>query len=222
MKKSNKIMVGVLAFILTCFIGYALFSENVVVDGTLNASGDFKFKASCMSGLNNTNLQYVKNNLDGVPTIENGYENEYCNVSGDNVSFGANFKYPTAIKYFSITLENTGTIDAVYDLEAMDTTIKNCWDLNGDGKAEEGCDTSLNLTIVYPLSIIHNGNECILWDDSCQEYEIKNEVWKIPSGAKLNVLTAVTWPSALSTEDYSGVLMKMESSVKFNFEQVKN
>ena len=42
----------------------------------------------------------------------------------------------------------------------------------------------------------------------------------LPSGAKLNVLTAVTWPSALSTEDYSGVLMKMESSVKFNFEQV--
>ena len=34
MNKNNKILIAVLAFVLVCVVGYALFSENITVTGT--------------------------------------------------------------------------------------------------------------------------------------------------------------------------------------------
>lgn len=235
MKKSNKILIAILAFILTCFIGYALFSETVVVSGTLNASGNFRFEATCMNGLDEANYRYVNEMLStdigGLKPIEGGYENEYCKTSGDTVSFGANLKYPTAVKFYTIYLENTGTIDAIYDEDNIDMTIKNCVDYNGDGVAEEKCDSSgIQFSIVYPLSIIHNGKQCIMELGECGDLRIEDDdpktdenIYLIPSGAKLGVLAAARWASFLDdNDDNNGNLIKMDTTVKFNFEQVKN
>ncbi len=223
MKKSNKILVGILAFILTCLIGYALFSETVVVNGTLNASGNFSFKASCMNGLDSYNLDFIKKASNVLPETESGYENEFCNVSGNTVSFGANFKYPTAAKYYTLYFENTGTIDAIFNYGKSDIVIKNCLDENGDGKAEESCETNLQFTSIYPVSIIYNGNQCMIYNGDCEAFDLNGDGdWLIPVGAKLGLLAVSYWHPDLDEEAHNNTLIKMDTTIKFNFEQVTN
>ena len=41
MKKQNIIVVGIIAFILTVAVGYALFSETLTISGTATAEGTF-------------------------------------------------------------------------------------------------------------------------------------------------------------------------------------
>ena len=50
MNKSNKILLGVLLFVVVCVVGYALFSETITVTGTATASGDFAFESKCFAG----------------------------------------------------------------------------------------------------------------------------------------------------------------------------
>ena len=49
MKKQNIIVVGIIAFILTVAVGYALFSETLTISGTATAEGTFdvEFRSHC-------------------------------------------------------------------------------------------------------------------------------------------------------------------------------
>ena len=46
MNKSNKLLIGILAFVVVCVIGYALFSETITVTGTAMAKGNFDIKVT--------------------------------------------------------------------------------------------------------------------------------------------------------------------------------
>ena len=41
MNKNNKLLIGMLTFVVVCVVGYALFSENITVTGSATASGDW-------------------------------------------------------------------------------------------------------------------------------------------------------------------------------------
>ena len=46
-KRKNKILVGCLALLLVMAVGYALFSENITINGTATAKGDFDISYTC-------------------------------------------------------------------------------------------------------------------------------------------------------------------------------
>ena len=104
MNKSNKILLGVLSFIVVCVVGYALFSETITVSGTATASGDFSFEKKCFAG----DSRNVYQDLE-----QGGYGTESCTVNGNNVSISTELLYPTAQRVYTIEIKNTGAIDGM-------------------------------------------------------------------------------------------------------------
>ena len=47
MRKSKNVFIIVLTFVLVCVIGYALFSNQLTINGTVSAKGEFEFTATC-------------------------------------------------------------------------------------------------------------------------------------------------------------------------------
>ena len=80
MNKQRKIIVGVLALAITMIIGYALFSENLTIDGTAKAEGSFDITAECTPGLPDERF------IIGDIHKDNNYENDSCEVSDNKVT----------------------------------------------------------------------------------------------------------------------------------------
>ena len=113
MNKGNKILIGILAFVLVCVVGYALFSENITVTGTATASGDWGITATCQAGISNE----VATAADEFYYKEGGYSEDTCNVTdGTKVSFNTNLLYPSAARHFTVKFTNTGNVNATIDM----------------------------------------------------------------------------------------------------------
>ena len=83
MKKSNVLLITILAIIVTLMIGYALFSETITVTGTATAKGSFDIEVTCTKGVP-SNLEGALNaalNYDGAFSSKFGYPK----VEGDIV-----------------------------------------------------------------------------------------------------------------------------------------
>ena len=50
-KTRNKIFAGCLALLLVMVAGYALFSQNLTINGTAKAQGDFSVTPTCQTGI---------------------------------------------------------------------------------------------------------------------------------------------------------------------------
>ncbi len=120
MNRNNKILVGVLAFVVAMTIGYAIFSDKITVIGTAKAKGDFSLITTCEKGLS----QRINSNSFDIPS-EGGYENDSCIVNDNEVSFHADLRYPGATRYFTIKITNTGTIDAYSNINTGMEAFKN-------------------------------------------------------------------------------------------------
>ena len=66
MKKQNIIVVGIIAFILTVAVGYALFSETLTVTGTATATCDAASLTSISSDKNTLNVTVNKLEFPGA------------------------------------------------------------------------------------------------------------------------------------------------------------
>lgn len=78
MNKNNKFLVGILALVVICVIGYALFSDNIKVTGTAAAQGQFMINTWCDVITSDTayvgagNVSGFKSSGTGTCRIENG------------------------------------------------------------------------------------------------------------------------------------------------------
>lgn len=111
MNTSNKILVTVLAFVLVCITGYAIFSEKIEVNGTATATGTFNIEGTCTLGIDDA--YFDKGKYTSTNQNQGGYEADFCFVSTDTVSFKTNLLYPTAVRAFTVKFTNTGTIPAL-------------------------------------------------------------------------------------------------------------
>ena len=114
MNKGNKILLAVLAFVLVCVVGYALFSESITITGSATASGDWGITATCQPGIPSLigsaadDLLYYK---------EGGFSGDTCNVTdGTKVKFNTNLLYPSAARHFTVKFTNTGNVNATIDM----------------------------------------------------------------------------------------------------------
>ena len=149
MTKSNKILVGVLAFVVSVLMGYALFSETITVTGTATAKGDFEITKTCSAGFMSDLI-----NEGAYPSADynqNGFSNDSCSVNGSKVTFSTTLAYPGARRYFTVKLENTGSIPAIVDgantnsdYLLKDLKTKVCA-LNKDGSVSTNCTTDVIL-----------------------------------------------------------------------------
>ena len=138
-KTRNKIFVGCLTLLLVMVAGYALFSQNLTINGTAKAQGEFSLTTTCTPGI----LDEIKN-YDAGYASQSGYSNDSCSIANDTVTFHTDLAYPTARRYFTIKVKNTGSVTAIFK-EVGDTDVELCNDTNGNDifDADE-CSTEKN------------------------------------------------------------------------------
>ncbi len=107
-KTRNKIFVGCLALLLVMVAGYALFSQNLTINGTAKAQGEFSLSMTCTPGILDEIIRYSSDYGS-----QSGYSNDSCSVANDTVTFHTDLAYPTARRYFTVKVVNTGSITAV-------------------------------------------------------------------------------------------------------------
>ena len=109
MSKGNKTLIALLALVLTCIVGYALFSETITVSGTATASGTFDIGFKCTTV---------------TPT---GTATGDCSIAGQTIITKSNLTKPSEKVKYLVTLTNDGTIPAVLK------TIDSPNNYSGDG-----------------------------------------------------------------------------------------
>ena len=107
-KTRNKIFVGCLALLLVMVAGYALFSQNLTINGTAKAQGEFSLSMTCTPGILDEIIRYSSDYGS-----QSGYSNDSCSVENDTVTFHTDLAYPTARRYFTVKVVNTGSVTAV-------------------------------------------------------------------------------------------------------------
>ncbi len=112
-KKKNKILIGCLTLLLVMAVGYALFSENITINGTATAKGDFELTTSVVDLSESWAEDYgflnrgaISSGMVSKPSIS---------VSGNVVTSSVELGMPGSFYNFAIKIENTGTIPAKLD-----------------------------------------------------------------------------------------------------------
>ena len=106
MNRGNKLLLGVLAFVVVCVVGYALFSETITVTGTATAKGDFEITIS-EADITNPGVQWMY----GAESFSSGLVKNPTILIRDNVvTTNVIFGMPGSRHAFGIRIENTGTI----------------------------------------------------------------------------------------------------------------
>ena len=119
MNKGNKLLLGMLTFVVVCVVGYALFNENINVTGSVTASGDWSITASC----SDTIPAEVLSDYGKSGGKQGGYEKDSCLVSGNKVTTSTTLLYPTAKKIYQVEYKNTGSVNAVFKMGPDATTV---------------------------------------------------------------------------------------------------
>ena len=99
-KTRNKIFVGCLALLLVMVVGYALFSQNLTINGTAKAQGDF-------------DIEIVRAEI----TSEKGSAGATATISNDGRALTITIpklEYPGAYVGVSYDIENKGTVPAIF------------------------------------------------------------------------------------------------------------
>ena len=118
MNKNNKLLIGMLTFVVVCVVGYALFSENITVTGSATASGDWGIAASC----SDTIPSEVREDYE-ITDIQGGFTDDSCTVSGNTITSKATLLYPTAMKLHHAEYKNTGSVNAMFKIGPDATAV---------------------------------------------------------------------------------------------------
>ena len=227
MNKGNKILLGVLAFVVACVVGYALFSESITISGSASAKGDFDISATCIKGVDSGLI--AANDLDINEFKEGGYKNDYCNVNGNNVSFGADLEFPSATRFFTIILTNNGTIPAKLNLETgIDEDITVC--LKGDqcmpmkdGLTEEQYEFFKPYYFGYGIAGVKNSSGNYVNDEAeiTKYYNEDTGEFKIDAGESLAFISSAFWheTNPAESETKNAGDYKTIGTINFNFVQ---
>ncbi len=205
-KTRNKIFIGCLALLLVMVAGYALFSQNLTINGTAKAQGEFSVTPTCQAGIDAKVKRiyddYIINSEDSIFfSSETGYYDDSCTVNGDVVTFNVKFKYPGANRMFTLKVKNTGNMDTIfvdsYNTNSYynDLNAEECFDKNDDGIFDKKYECSTNRSYSHVAQIAvedKDGNIYSLFDDAVTGIEkaYDTETGALKPGATIYILIA--------------------------------
>ena len=140
-KTRNKIFVGCLALLLVMVAGYALFSQNLTINGTAKAEGKFNIEFT------QATISAEKGSTGATATISDNGKILTITVP--------KLEYPGAYVDVSYTVKNTGTIDAIFNSNKLTGTTN---------KIKANYDASNLLYLASNTGA--EGSIRIYWDDS--------------------------------------------------------
>ena len=247
-KTRNKIFVGCLALLLVMVAGYALFSQNLTINGTAKAQGDFSVTATCQAGIPANLVTSVKSMIDTGWIDENGYYDDSCTVSGNIINYQASFKYPGARRYFVVKVKNTGSITAIQPYENGDNGSLNgkevCIDHNNnDIYDSDECYTdssSLQLGmdifdadfISFPIAIENKDGTITTYIDMTNMTEEElyskyfvldedglNHAFKLEPGESAYFLASLGLDPEIGTDNGGKFMLKLKASATLTYKQ---
>ena len=199
MNKQRKIIVGVLALAVTIIIGYALFSENIAVNGTAKAEGIFDIKI--------TNASITKEVGSSGATVT-------VNNDGNSLTISVpHLEYPGAYVDISFDIKNNGSIPALYngvDVKGIDKRLTkgstNAIRLSGtiDGFYYEPNDTNKETLRIYWQSSKSNSvDESVTATITLNYIQVndKNDACEKITELTTNVKNCVNSPSACKNKE---------------------
>ena len=241
MNKGNKILLGILAFVVVCVVGYALFGETITVTGSATASGEWSISTTCVSGLSQDIKNFMGEEADFVEQLHAGsYKDSSCNVSGNTATPKVTLLYPSASHYFTVTITNTGQVDAVLPTNdsidyAPTQTIK-VYKLSDDSLAKTIKSTDANFddskgnyahfisygdgTFTAPVDAAGNlyfETSDIIQSGMMVKDKNGNSYLRLKPGEKLVVGILTEWGSRATDKTEYSVL---EGTYKFDFQQI--
>ena len=189
-KTRNKIFVGCLALLLVMVAGYALFSQNLTINGTAKAQGEFSLSMTCTPGI----LDEIKN-YDADYGSQSGYSNDSCSVENDTVTFHADLAYPTARRYFTVKVVNTGSVTAVDEVvDVMTQTYLNIENKNCQYKSSDD-----SLVKCYTANANDLTNSKMKYIKKTKDGEISyltnRDKLTLEPGDTFYLTLGITWPS---------------------------
>lgn len=120
---STSLLIVLFGGIVFASVGFALFSDNIRVQGAATASATFDMDViSCTAGVDNaltsSKKTFFAENFTGFST-EGGFSSSSCNVSQDQKSLSMNvaFNNTEGGIYYVVKIKNNGTLDASWDME---------------------------------------------------------------------------------------------------------
>ena len=96
-KKKNYALVILFVLLIGISVGYAAFAQQLQINGTANANGNFKLAFT---------------NAEIKPNVGAEGSTAVPSATGDNLSINMNLQYPGAGAVVTATITNTGSIDA--------------------------------------------------------------------------------------------------------------
>ena len=219
MNKGNKLLLIVLSFIVVCLIGYALFSETITINGTATAKGNFDITASCAIG----------DTYDVFPAeIDDAYNSEECSVKDNIINYKVNLTMPTALRKFTFTFKNTGSIPATLNASTgISMSADYCRDTDRDGLIGDSdwCDSDDDnafTLIPMPVGVITVNGTFISTEESgfSDFIDVDGQSLILQPNESLVALGGFGWPDSYDRDEYNNTLISLGATAVFNFEQV--
>lgn len=207
MNRNNKILVGVLAFIVAMTIGYALFSDKITITGTAKAKGDFSVTAACTPGIPKDFPMddygvLFSNYFSGKIMADNHYKNDSCSVNGNEITFNAELTQPLAARNFTVKFTNNGSIPASLGLteEAFNVSIERC-EGNFEDDTFSNCATLTDYSSIIDIellgfedasgNILFNQNGAL--EDLSKYIDNENALFVLQSGESMYMRFSAVW-----------------------------
>lgn len=221
-KGKNRIFVACLIILLLLSVGYSIFTESLTIGGTVSASADMDVNINCSKGA-----------LDIFDSIkaQGGYKEDTCTINDNLVSMGVSLNYPTALRYFTVTISNNSLIDvaipvADYKNDGAITVY------NGDESVYETAEFGSNeYTDLEGKLINFSISDVVFTDEEGNELETSiiiktdsttnEQYYLLTPGESMNVLYNATWINNDQTDYkvYSNKTIKSLVTFKIPYQQ---
>ena len=235
-KTRNKIFVGCLALLLVMVAGYALFSQNLTINGTAKAQGDFSVTATCQAGIPANLVESTKSMFGTYWVDENGYYDDSCTVSGNIINYQASFKYPGARRYFVVKVKNTGSITAIPSYDYHNDSGEVCEDKNSnDVYDSDECYTDssslqlgasmLDFLVAYDIPFAIEDTDGTVYsttnmtEEQTAKFFTEDGDPKLDAGVSAYYITGCGINSLYGTDTGGKIMMKMSYQSKITFSQ---
>ena len=232
MNKGNKILLGILTFVVACVVGYALFSEDIIISGSATASGEWDIDVTCSTGVSDAFLEGI--GVTRNDAIEGGYQNDSCTVSGMNVSFNTDLLYPTAQRYFTVKVTNKGSIKATLD-NSDGISVKEgqlCYDGQNVGGSTDGVindsDDCKSMTS-YAVNFVELGVVAIETktgevlgfdsDDVSKYFDENTGIITIDTNESIILLGITSWPKGTIDPSNDSIFARQSRTYEFVLNQ---
>lgn len=205
-KKKNKILVSVLALLLTVTVGYALFSEELLINGTASAQGNFDLTYEC--------FEIIESGGTGSCTPPNEQDVEKI------VTTTSNLTKPGDAFSAQVKITNTGSIPVLLESVSSPNNYLMSEMVVGD---EFYLDNSTWLGAYYLVAEQMNSEGTEFENPIYGDSAVSNKKFTLQPGESMLIHISHLWGDASISENVQPALPEggatMNYNLKFDFVQ---